>query len=129
MLVDPNVDVANLSPEEHLTKDDYQLIGKVNNVYAHNNIFDCGYSGIIDKNHKEGILGIMIVNIVWKILLYIKEFVEGLKLNGIRAIRANPDVIKALLIPGNDTMDANSLFNYLSCVFAQRSHNEELMKI
>ena len=111
MLVAPNV--ANLNPNKHLTKNDQQLLSRVtSNVSAYQDIItDSGYTGIINDDHKDDIVGTMVVNIVGKRLLYLKEFAEGLKLFGLTdAIQANPDITKTLFITGDDAVNVNYVF-------------------
>jgi hypothetical protein len=135
MLVNPDVDVANLNPDEHLTDDDQQLISRVkNDVSAHKNtIIDSGYTGVIDEDHKDDIVGTMIVNIVGKRLLYLKEFAEGLKLFGLmQAIRDNPDLTKTLFVAGNDAVDANYVFSLMCPQYSpegssKRVHEDKIM--
>ena len=100
MIVDPNVDVANLNHDD-LTGHDQEILNSVeNNIIAHTDlIIDRGYTGIIYEDHKDDIIGTMVINIVGKRLLYLKEFMEGLKLFGL--MEAIPGPLKD---PQHDTI-------------------------
>lgn len=137
MLVDPNVDVAALNPEEHLTESDLQILNGVkDDVTAHQDvIIENGYTGVIDDEHKEDIAGTIMVNMIAKRLLYLKEFAEGMKLFGvIEAIRANPGITKSLFVKGEheDVVDANYVFS-LMCPehslegSSKKAHEEQIM--
>ena len=103
MLVDPNIDIAALIPEKHLTESDQQLLTSVKqDVNAHSDI-------IIGTD----IVGTIMVSLIGKRLLYLKEFAEGMKLFGVlEAVRAYPDVMKSLFVKGHkdNVLDANYVF-------------------
>ena len=135
ILVNPNINVAHLNPEEHLTENDQQLLSAVQaDVSSYQEVItEIGYTGIIDENHKDDIVGTMVVNIVCKRLLYLNEFAEGLKLFGLlNAIRANPDVAQPLFVANNDPIDANYLFSLMCPQFSaegstKRIHEDQIM--
>lgn len=135
MLVNPNISVTHLDPEEHLTENDRQLISAVKkDVNSYQDVIsESGYTGIIDENHKDDIVGTMVVNIVCKRLLYLKEFAEGLKLFGLLdAIRANPEITKPLFVADNDPVDANYLFSLMCPQFSaegstKRVYEDQIM--
>ena len=135
MLVNPNISVTHLDPEEHLTENDRQLISAVKKeVNSYQDVIsESGYTGIIDENHKDDIVGTMVVNIVCKRLLYLKECAEGLKLFGLLdAIRANPEITKPLFVADTDTVDANYLFSLMCPQFSaegstKRVYEDQIM--
>ena len=135
ILVNPNINVAHLNPEEHLTENDQQLLSAVQaDVSSYQDVItESGYTGIMDENHKDDIVGTMMVNIVCKRLLYLNEFAEGLKLFGLlNAIRANPDVAQPLFVANNDPIDANYLFSLMCPQFSaegstKRVHEYQIM--
>ena len=72
MIVDPNVNVANLNRDDLMGHDQEILNSVENNIIAHTDlIIDSGYTGIIDEDHKYDIIGTMLINIVGKRLLYL----------------------------------------------------------
>ena len=122
-------------PKKHLTENDRQLISAVKkevNSYQ-DAISESGYTGIIDENHKDDIVGTMVVNIVCKRLLYLKEFAEGLQLFGLlEAIRANPEITKPPFVADNDPVDANYLFSLMCPQFSaegstKKVHEDQIM--
>ena len=135
ILVNPNINVAHLNPEEHLTENDQQLLNAVQeDVSSYQDVItESGYTGIIDENHKDDIVGTMVVNTVCKRLLYLNEFAEGLKLFGLLdAIRANSDVAQPLFVANNDPIDANYLFSLMCPQFSaegstKRVHEGQIM--
>ena len=137
MLVEPNVDLSALNPEEHLTESDRQLLTTVKeDVSADSDIIiDNGYTGVIDSDHKEDIVGTIMVNLIGKRLLYLKEFAEGMKLFGVlEAIRAHPGVMKSLFVKGDNenVVDANYVFSIMcpehSVEGSSQKANEEQIK-
>ena len=134
MLVDPNIDLADLKPEKHLTESDQELLTSVKlDLNAHTDfIIENGYTGVIDSDHKEDIVGTIMVNMIGKRLLYLKEFEEGMKLFGVlQAVRAHTDAMKSLFLKGGDEkiVDANYVFSIMhpehSLDGSSRKANEE----
>ena len=82
LMVCPEVDINNLSLEDHFTEIDRQLIESVrSDVCVHQDvILDHGYTGMIDSAHVEEIVGTLMVSILTRRQLYLKAFMEGMQL-------------------------------------------------
>lgn len=92
-------------------------------------------TGVIDAEHNDDIVGTMIVDIVGKRLLYLKEFAEGLNLFGvIGAVRAYPNLTKSLFVKkeDGDVVDANYVFSLMIPQYStegssRKAHEEQIM--
>jgi hypothetical protein len=81
-------------------KERKQLVDMVQNMTDHQDtILEHGYTGPIKESNKDAIIGTVMVSIVNKRLLYLKEFVEGLKSYGLAdALKSNYDLFKPLFV-------------------------------
>ena len=119
LMVNPDVDMKELDPDKHLTPDDRSYLTSIrNDVSMHQEaIIDHGYTGLIDEAHLEEIINSVVISIVMKRVVYLKEFTKGLAAFGLgNAIKTNPEVCKSLFVTesqGNDAVDANYLFSLL----------------
>lgn len=118
MIVRPDIEITDLDLEKHFTANDQQLFKNIKeDVQAHQDvIIENGYTGIINDAHKDDIIGTMMVSIIGRRSLYLKEFVEGLKLCGVlAAVRAHAEIAKPLFVRGeeNRKVDANYLFSLM----------------
>ena len=92
MLVDPQpVDIQNLNISKHLTSSEIEFIKEIEKQPAHYKdfIIDNGYTGVILHSNLSDIIGTMLISIVTKRLIYLKEFFLGLEVFGFRSILKN----------------------------------------
>ena len=85
MLVKPEIDMTSLNMEKHFTANDQELLENIKkDVKSHQDfILENGYTGVIDGSCKDDIIGTIMVSIIGRRLLYLNEFAEGLKINGV----------------------------------------------
>ena len=116
LIVNPNMDIHALDPESHLTDSDKQLLKSVTkNVISHSDIIiEHGYTGLIDHLHISEIEKSMMISIITKRLVYLKEFMLGLDSYGLTTIiQAHPHACRSLFVQdtkGTRKVDANYLF-------------------
>ena len=90
MLVNSNVDMNTLTPEKHLTLQEQALLEAIKNdpETLQDVILEHAYTGKIDKDHVNDIVGTVMVSLVSKRLLYLDEFRKGLDLYGFTNVDA-----------------------------------------
>ena len=135
-MVNPNVPLHELNAEIHLTESNRALLESVRcDVIAHTDIIiDHGHTGKIDDAHINEILQSIIISIVTKRLVCLKEFMDALNSYGLENIlQIHPDTCKVFFVRGvqNDAVDANYLFSIIQPKFSEpgsiRKENEESM--
>lgn len=91
-MVDLDVDVKKFD-EKYFIKNDLQLIQFIRENLSsyYEIIIDYGYIGIIDEVYMDEIVNFVIISIIVKRVVFLKEFLEGFKLFGV------VDVIKRYL--------------------------------
>ncbi|KAJ7371605.1 hypothetical protein OS493_024281 [Desmophyllum pertusum] len=133
LMVDPDVDVKELD-EKHLTSNDLQLIQSIRENLSnhHDTIIDHGYTGTIDEAHMEEIVNSVIITIVTKRVVFLKEFMEGLKLFGVaEAIRRHPCACKSLFTRDSQSLhiiDANYLVSVLRPEYSPKGSTRQLVE-
>jgi cation transport regulator ChaC len=126
-MVEPNVRLQAVDPEKHLTESDNVLLDSVRSdtSYYVDTIIDHGYTGTIDNSHIEEIIKSMVVSIVTKRLVYLKDVLEGLKSFGLAdAIQSYLEACRAIFVKYsqvNNAVDANYLFSILLPIYSQGS--------
>lgn len=124
LLVKPEVDVKNLSAESHLTAADQSIINQIReDVTPHQEmIIEHGYTGNIDQEHVDDIVQSIIISIVTRQVVIMKEFMEGLHLYGLaKIVLSNPQVCKPLFVKAagaQDQVDANYLFSLVQPMYS-----------
>lgn len=122
-LVNPDIDMMKLRAEKHLCKNEKKIVDMIKHDIKGNQdiIVDNGYTGLVDDEHIDEIVGSVIISLVSKRILYLKEFLRGLSLYDIDELLSKaPDLCKPLFVQGliEDTVDANYLF---SCMQPENS--------
>lgn len=123
MLVDSNVNMNALIPEKHCHEQ--ALLEGIKNdpTSLQDVILEHEYTGNIDKDHVDDIIGTVMISLVSKRLIFLNEFRRGLDLYGLPAlIQANSDLCKHLFVrgEGGKAPDANYL---LSCLMPNYSED------
>ena len=123
-LINPDIDMMKLNIDEHLSKSEKELVEKIKNDVKGNQdiILDHGYTGVIDVDHVDEIIGSVVISLVNKRILYLKEFMQGLSLYGIdELLKKVPDLCKSLFVHGfiQDNVDANYLFSCMQPEFSE----------
>ena len=135
MLVDPqSVDIQNLNISKHLTSSEIEFIKEIEKEPAHYKdfIIDNGYTGVISHSNLSDIIGTMLISIVTKRLIYLKEFFLGLELFGFGSIlKNNVELLKELFVVTDNSVDANFVVSALTANFSaagsKRRKDEELI--
>lgn len=98
LMVESNRDIKGLD-QKHLTASDLQLIKSIRENLSshHDTIIDLGYTAKILEAHIEEIINSVIIEIIMKRVVFLKEFMERLNQFGVAdAIRSKPEVFKSL---------------------------------
>ena len=126
LLVNPSVPVQELDPQKHLTPSDRILLNSVTtDLTSHTDtVIEHGYTGCIDNSHMEEIVKSIVISIVTKRVVYLKEFLEGLNAYSLGSIiQTHPEACKALFIKdaqNDDEVDANFLFSTLHPAYSPK---------
>ena len=94
-------------------------------------IIDHGYTGVIDEAHLDSITASIVVSILSRRALCLKQFKQGLHLYGLSdVISRYPALTRSLFVMGQQQkVDANYLFSFMAPEFSpqgsSRRHNEE----
>ena len=115
-LINPDLDMMKLSIQEHLSKNEKNIVEMIRQDIKGNQdiILDNGYTGLIDDEHVDEIVESVMISLISKRILYLKEFVRGLSLYGIDDLLSKaPGLCKSFFVQGliQDTIDANYLFS------------------
>jgi len=125
LLINPEVDVKQLSPEKHLTTSDMAILNQVrDDVTAHQEmIIEHGYTGKINQEHVDEIIQSIVISIVTRRVVLMKEFMAGLNLYGVADIvLSNPEICKSLFVKlGSEkgNISANELFSMVDPQYSE----------
>lgn len=117
LMADPNVPLQQLDSEKHLTTSDRKLLNAIKeDTEAHTDtIIEHGYTATVDASRIEKTLSSVVISLVSKGLVYLKEFLNGLDSYGLKGIiQTQPEACKPLFVKyagNNDAVDANYLFS------------------
>lgn len=121
------IDMMNIT-DEHLSSNELRLLTEVrSNCVNHTSMsIDNGYTGLIDEEHIEAIIGALKVSFVSKRMLYMKEFSIGLNSYGLAdVIKEKPDECQSLFVNGflNKELapDSDYLYSLMVPQFSQES--------
>ena len=124
MLVDlQSVDIQNLNISKHLTSSEIEFIKEREKEPAHYKDFitDNGYRGVISHFNLSDIIGTMLISIVRKRLMYLKEFFLGLELELFRfgsILKNNVELLKEFFVVTDNEVDANFVVSALTANFS-----------
>ena len=120
-LVSPETDFNNLN-EKHITPEEKRMLDSIqNDLGSHSDtIVDHGYTGQIDQEHISDITGSILISLITKRQVYLKEFIKGLELYGLaELIKQNPESCKPLFVRGSvQGVDANYVFSLMKPNFS-----------
>jgi hypothetical protein len=122
LMVELNLRPNEIDELKHLTESDRVFLKSVqDDLTSHTDtIIDNGYTGVIDEMHSDQIIKSMIINIISKRLLYVREFMDGLKSFGLADIIQNhPESCRTLFVKCSQPskVDANFLFSILDPIY------------
>ena len=125
LLINPEVDIKDLSPERNLTKSDRDILNSIQeDVTSHQEmIIEHGYTGNINQEHADDIIQSIVISIVTRRVVLMKEFMEGLQLYGLgKIILSNPESCRPLFVKpeglqGN--IHANDLFSMVQPEYSE----------
>ena len=122
-LINPDIDMTNLSVEKHLSKSEKKIVEIIKHDVKGNQdiILDNGYTGLVDDEHIDEIVGSVMISLVSKRIMYLKEFARGLSLYGVDELLSKaPGLCKSFFVQGmiQDTIDANYLFSCMQPEFS-----------
>ena len=127
-----DIDVRQLCPDKHLTCTERQILVTIKeDVNQHHNyIIEHGYTGIINEEHVDDILGSILVSIWNKRVLCLKEFKEGLGLYGLAAFLSHsPVACKPLFVKGHiGDVDANYLAGLFRPQYSPEGSSRKLVE-
>ena len=130
-LVNLDMDVGQLCPEKHLTCAERQILDTIKEDVSqhHDYIIEHGYTGIINEEHVDDILGSILVSIWNKRVVCLKEFNERLGLYGIAAFLSHsPAACKPLFVKGHvGDVDANYLAGLLCPQYSPEGSSRKLV--
>ena len=135
MLVDlQSVYIQNLNISKHLTSSEIEFIKEIEKEPAHYKdvIINNEYRGVISHSNLSDIIGTMLISIVTKRLVYLKEFFLGLELFGFGSVlKNNVELLKELFVFTDNEVDANFVESVLTANFSatgtKRWKGEELI--
>jgi len=112
--------------DEHFSSEDLELFKeiKANPSLKQDVITDHGYSGVINAEHVDDIIGTVKVSIISRRLVYLSEFKKGLNLFGLsKALNENVEVCKELFLRQSKPVDANYVVSILCPEFSEHGSN------
>lgn len=122
LVLESDIDFSSVSPEQHLTSTERELLQQIqSDVLQHQDtIFEHGYTGVVDEAHLESITASIVVSMLSRRILCLKEFKKGLELYGLSSILSKyPDITRGLFVMGKQTkVDANYLFSLMAPEFS-----------
>ena len=131
-LINLDMDIRALSPDKHLTSEEKKLFDAIReDVGKHQDyIIEHGYTGVINEEHIDDILGSVLVSIWHKRVLCLKEFRQGMDLYGLASILSHsPDACKPLFVKGHiSDVDANYLAGALNPQYSPEGSSKRLVE-
>ena len=118
MLINQEVEMNQLTTTQHLTKHENEMLARIANdpKEMQDTILEHGYT-----DHCEAITGTVILSIVSKRLLYLKEFKRRLDHYGfLSALQNNADLCKEQFLINQDEVDANYVVSLLRPQFSEK---------
>ncbi|KAK3712968.1 hypothetical protein QZH41_000634 [Actinostola sp. cb2023] len=130
LMVETTLRPQEIDELKHLTESDRVFLNSVQSDLASHmdTIINNGYTGPIDEMHIEQITKSMIISIVSKRLLYVREFMEGLKSFGLAdIIQSHPEACRSLFVKTSQasTVDANYLFSVLQPKYSEEGSSRK----
>ena len=120
-LVNPETDFNSLN-EKHITPEEKKMLESIQNDLGshYDTIVDHGYTGQIDQEHISDITGSILISLITKRQVYLKEFMKGLELYGLaEIIKQNPESCKPLFVRGSvQGVNANYVFSLMKPNFS-----------
>ncbi|KAK3737851.1 hypothetical protein QZH41_004789 [Actinostola sp. cb2023] len=115
LLIDPDVDLKELDQEKYLTAKEKEMINSIKeDVSSHHEvIIDHGFTGVINQENIDEIVKSVVVCLVTRKNVFLKEFMAGLQLYGLASIIIhNPKACKSLLVQQDlqEAVTANDVF-------------------
>lgn len=131
-LSNSEVDFTQLNTMVHLTqtkRDQIEAIKK-NLDEFHDIVIEHGYTGPIKKEAINDISGSVMISIVSRRLLALREFMEGLNTYGLKdIILKSPEVCKPLFVIGQlEEADATYVASFLNPVFSHQECDERAVE-
>ena len=131
-LVNLDMDIRALSLEKHLTSEEREMCDTIKqDVTQHRDcIIEHGYTGIINEERMDDILGSVMVSIWNKRVLCLKEFKEGMGLYGLASILSHSAAAcKPLFVKGHiAAVDANYLAGLLQPQYSPEGSSRRLVE-
>ena len=136
LVLESDIDFTSVSPEQHLTSTEQVLLHHIqSNVMDHQDtIIEHGYTGVIDKEHLHSITASIVVSMLSRRTLCLKEFKKGLQLYGLSGLISRySQVTRGLFVMGQQQkVDANYLVSLMAPEFSpegssRRLKEEEIM--
>lgn len=133
LLVSPNIDMNELKEDFHLTPDEKSLLESIREDPARHQdtIFEHGYTGVIDADHINDITGTVMVSLLIRRVLFLKEFGKGLELFGVASLlKENADLCKPLFVKDTNAniADANYILSVLKPMYSQEGTSRRITK-
>lgn len=134
MLVNPQaVDLNSLAKEKHFTQNENVMWEEIRkNVKDHQDIIlENGYTGPIDDDHVEVIIGTVMASFINKRLSYVSEFWKGLSCYSLsNAMSQAPELFKSLFTidNGERPVTANYVFSLLCPEYSEQGTTHRLLE-
>lgn len=131
LLVSPNIDMNELKEDFHLTPDEKSLLESIREDPARHQdtIFEHGYTGVIDADHINDITGTVMVSLLIRRVLFLKEFGKGLELFRVASLlKENADLCKPLFVKDTNAniADANYILSVLKPMYSQEGTSRRI---
>lgn len=132
LVTDGDIDFTSSNLDEHLTPSDIELIDQIkSDVSKHQDtIIDHGYTGIINEANSKSIMASIVVSLLSKRIICLKEFGRGMNLYGLTDIIRNyPQVTRSLFVRGQDNeVDADYLVSLLKAELSEEGSNRRVVE-
>lgn len=120
-----------LKEDFHLTPDEKSLLETIREDPARHQdtIFEHGYTGVIDADHINDITGTVMVSLLIRRVLFLKEFGKGLELFGVASLlKENADLCKPLFVKDTNAniADANYILSVLKPMYSQEGTSRRI---
>lgn len=103
LILEGDIDFTSVSPEQHLTSSERGLLQQIqsNVLDQQESIIDHGYTGVIYEAHLDSLTASIVVSILSRRALCLKQFKKGLELCGFSdVISRYPKLARSLFVMG-----------------------------
>ena len=129
-MLEPNIDLKCLCIEKHFVPSEVALFNEIKKDPVNHTdfIIDNGYTGVVNKENIDSIVGTIMIGITTRRLTYLAEFLHGLELFQVKhhLIMHKNMFVKLFVKDGSEHVDSNYVFSLIKPIFSEESSSKRI---